>query len=368
MRSILICAVLAAATLTAFQKDPMALLRQSKAKLDEQGFVSYQYTSLWPNPSGEVDTTISQCSFSVTNGKYFKYDYVMRNERNDFSFIDGALLQVNHDEKKVTTFPSEMEAEIKRNAVENYQIRYTPFMIVNMAWLYAKDTVNEQKAAIREYRLVEMDEANDAGNKIFVTLHLFINKSTKLPERVERRAFLDGKSTQVIKHLYTNYQLSKKPAQLTYTMPAGYSSEIFGQTEKLELLKEGQPAPAFTAVDIQGKPVSLESLRGKKVLLDFSVIGCGYCKLALDHLNQSNFKLKDGIVGIYLNPVDKKPKMESYGQRVHIPFTVVPDARELGKMYGVFGYPTFYLINEQGIIEKVVVGYRKEFIDELAAQ
>lgn len=221
---------------------------------------------------------------------------------------------------------------------------------------------------LSEYWLVEMDKLNDTGHKIFVTLHLFINKSTRLPEVFERRAFFDGKPSQFIKHVYADFKLGKKPVPLTYEMPAGYITEIFGQGEHLELLREGQPAPAFTAVDMQGNTISLEGLRGKRVLLDFSVIGCGYCKLALDYMNRSDFKLKDGIVGIYLNPMDKKPKMESYAQRVHIPFSVVPDVRDLGKLYGVSAYPTFYLIDERGIIEKAVLGYNKEFIDGLSAQ
>ena len=55
----------------------------------------------------------------------------------------------------------------------------------------------------------------------------------------------------------------------------------------------------------------------------------------------------------------------AYNDKVKLPFQVVPDAKLIGDMYGVSGYPTFVLIDEQGIIEKIVNGYKKEFFKSL---
>jgi len=136
----------------------------------------------------------------------------------------------------------------------------------------------------------------------------------------------------------------------------------------MNVLKEGEEAPPFSTVDMNGKPVSLQALRGKRVLLDFSTINCGYCKAALDHFSRRDFKLPPDMVGIYINPVDKKDKLALYAQKVTIPFGLVPEAHAIGKQYGVYGYPTFYLIDERGVIEKVVVGYQEAFIDGLAVK
>jgi peroxiredoxin len=195
---------------------------------------------------------------------------------------------------------------------------------------------------------------------------MFINSSTALPERYERRVYGNGKVGQVIVFLFSGYALEKKPAALAYTLPDGYKSEMFDKRGSHVTLKEGTAAPSFQVKDIQGNTISLESLRGKKVLLDFSIMGCGYCKMALDHFSRDGFRLPENVVGVYISPTDKGSTMLKYTQQTKIPFPVVAGAKDVGSLYSVYAYPTFYLIDENGMIEKVVVGYDKEFIEGLS--
>lgn len=367
MRPILFTALLALTMLTAFQqKDPMALLQQARAKFHDHASVSYQYTSLWPDPAGTIDTASAQCDFTRAKGAYFNYDYVMRTDLYDVAFIGQQFRQVEFAEKKVVLYPDDQPRLMKRFASENITVAYSPITLIDQAWSYAKDTVI-RKIRFSEYQLAEMDTVYD-GKHIRTERHIFINASNALLERYERRTFFNGKSSQIIVFLFSNYNWERKPKPLSYTPPPGYRTEIFGQGDQLEVLKEGAQAPLFTSVDMNGKPVSLEALRGKKVLLDFSVINCGYCKMAADHLTRNDFKLPADVVCLYINPMDKKEKLAVYAQKSNLPFTIVPEARDIGKQYGVSGYPTFYLINEQGIIENVTVGYRKEFIDGLSSR
>jgi len=367
MRYIHFTALVIVVTLTAFQqKDPMAVLQRARAKFNDCATISYQYSYLWPNPAGIVDTASAECSFAKTKGA-FEYDYVARcAPYDDIVFIGGQLSQVSRSEKKVILFPYDDSKQVRRHVLDNIPVKYSPLTLIGMAWSYAKDTVIE-KIRLSDYRFVERDTIYN-GKHVMVELHLFVNTVTSLPERYERRSLLEGKSQQTVIFLYSKYKLDKKGGTLTYTPPAGFRTEIFGQGEKLRELKVGEPAPLFSTVDINGKPVKLEDFRGKKVLLDFSTINCGYCKQALDHMTQDNFNFPAHLVGLYINPTDKKDAIARYSEKVTIPFMVVPDAREIGKQYGVYGYPTFYVIDEQGLIEKVVVGYEKEFIDGLAVK
>ena len=131
------------------------------------------------------------------------------------------------------------------------------------------------------------------------------------------------------------------------------------------LLKVGDTAPDFKLQDMQGKWVKLSDFQGKKVLLDFSMIHCGWCKIAIDEFKKPSFSFAENVVPLYVNPVDDISKMEEYQARVGIPFPALINAQEVGSAFGVKGYPTFYLIDEKGNIELVNEGYSDNLIQIL---
>ena len=70
-------------------------------------------------------------------------------------------------------------------------------------------------------------------------------------------------------------------------------------TMKQNNVKEKQAAPTFTTTDVNGKPVSLADLRGKKILLTFyRNVGCPICNLRFHEIQEqaAYFKSKDLVV------------------------------------------------------------------------
>ena len=115
---------------------------------------------------------------------------------------------------------------------------------------------------------------------------------------------------------------------------------------------------------MKNTPFNLADYNGQKVLLNFSAVNCGFCKSALKYFNQKDYRLSNKTNGVYLN-IDKKIDVADYINKINVPFQVISDAKELSELYGVFGYPTFFLIDEFGVIENVVVGYNEEFLESL---
>jgi peroxiredoxin len=184
-------------------------------------------------------------------------------------------------------------------------------------------------------------------------------------EQYERRAFVDGEKSQFITYYFTDYELRKDAIDFGYELPEGYVTQIAGNKVKIRPLAEGTDAPGFESTDMSGKPVNLSFFTGQKVLLNFSIINCGWCKTALDHFNREDFQLSENIKVLYINPVDSKAQVEKYVEKFHVPFPVIAEAKAVGESYRVNGYPTFYLIDEEGKIEKVQSGYQKDFINNL---
>jgi peroxiredoxin/outer membrane lipoprotein-sorting protein len=119
---------------------------------------------------------------------------------------------------------------------------------------------------------------------------------------------------------------------------------------------EGKPAPEFTLTDLDGRTVSLSSLKGKHVLIDFWATWCPPCKKALPHI-QTLSEGTEGLVVLTVNaePVSvARPFIEQYGYT----FTTLVDAdRNVSSQYGVTAIPTTFIIAPDGTVAKRMVGY-----------
>jgi peroxiredoxin Q/BCP len=132
-------------------------------------------------------------------------------------------------------------------------------------------------------------------------------------------------------------------------------------------LKPGDAAPDFSASDQHGNVISLESLKGKKVVLYFypkdDTPGCTAeaCNLRDNHSEL----IKQGYVVIGVSP-DPAAKHEKFATKYELPFSLLPDTeKQIIQAYGVWGpkkfmgksydgvFRTTFVIDEKGIIEKV---------------
>jgi len=134
------------------------------------------------------------------------------------------------------------------------------------------------------------------------------------------------------------------------------------------MLEVGMKAPDFTLLDKHGNSVSLSDFLGKKVVLYFypkdSTPGCTRqaCAFAQNH---SNFEDKNVVViGVSKDSVASHLK---FAEKYELPFVLLSDPElqaiqsygvwQEKKLYGKVSMGVVrstYLIDEQGIIEKVM--------------
>ncbi|MGM9697035.1 MAG: TlpA family protein disulfide reductase [Prevotella sp.] len=129
----------------------------------------------------------------------------------------------------------------------------------------------------------------------------------------------------------------------------------------------GNPAPDFTLNDINGKPFSLSSLRGKYVVLDFWGAWCGWCIKGMPEMKKyyEKYRGKFEIVGVDCN--DKEDKWKAAVEKHELPWIHVKSEQQdaTPQKYAVTGYPTKVVIDPEGKIAKVVVGEDPEFYNYL---
>ncbi len=122
----------------------------------------------------------------------------------------------------------------------------------------------------------------------------------------------------------------------------------------------GVVAPNFTLNDINGKPLSLASFKGKYVLLDFWGTWCVWCVRGIPKMKEyyNKYKGKFEILSIDCNESMEKwkegvKKHELPWKNVYQPKT---GAVQTTEMYAIQGFPTKILVGPDGKIVKTVVG------------
>ncbi len=124
---------------------------------------------------------------------------------------------------------------------------------------------------------------------------------------------------------------------------------------EVEHLQMGMTAPGFTTKTLDGKPMSLSSLRGKVVLLDFWATWCPSCIAEFPNLTTVQKQLSGKpfvIVSISLD--DSLDIVQRVVKRMKAPGIHTWDLQDgenpVGTMYNVRQLPTWYLLDQQGVI------------------
>lgn len=120
----------------------------------------------------------------------------------------------------------------------------------------------------------------------------------------------------------------------------------------------GVEAPDFTLNDINGKPFSLSSLRGKYVVLDFWGSWCIWCIKGMPKMKEyyEKYKGKFEILGIDCN--DTEAKWKAAVEKHQLPWIHVynPKGSNILEKYAIQGFPTKIVVGPDGKIVKTIVG------------
>ncbi len=148
-------------------------------------------------------------------------------------------------------------------------------------------------------------------------------------------------------------------------------SYIKAQKEAMEKAKtvqgEGVEAQDFTLNDLDGKPFTLSSLRGKYVVLDFWGSWCGWCIKGFPEMKEyyAKYPGKFEIVGVDCNDTEEKWKKAVADNELPWIQVFLPKDGTVVSDYAVMGFPTKILIGPDGKIVKTYLGETPKFYEKL---
>jgi thiol-disulfide isomerase/thioredoxin len=143
-----------------------------------------------------------------------------------------------------------------------------------------------------------------------------------------------------------------------------------------ETLETGGAAPDFTLQDTAGNQVSLASLKGSVVVLDFWATWCGPCMKGLPKIDEfakwaaeSGKPIKVFAVNTMENatdPAERLDKIGAFWKSKGFAFPTLIDADDaVSRAYGVQGIPFTVVIDPQGNVADVHMGLVPSLVDDL---
>jgi thiol-disulfide isomerase/thioredoxin len=151
----------------------------------------------------------------------------------------------------------------------------------------------------------------------------------------------------------------------TLKAPEGYKLQKLHSADRRKssgssgLLAVGTEAPDWTLKTPDGKEVSLKSLRGRVVILDFWATWCGPCRMAMPALQKLHERFKDKPVSVFgVNQGERRPvDVPAFAKQNNLTYGQLLNGETVARLYRVTGIPCFYIIGPDGKIVHAGAGF-----------
>jgi thiol-disulfide isomerase/thioredoxin len=223
-----------------------------------------------------------------------------------------------------------------------------------------QDVTAQIKSLQKEYRQLYMSKDEEGMKKLEPRFD-----ELEAKEKSITRQYLDKNPASPIAmyalNEYAGYEINPTDVEPVFNKLAkkvkhSQAGEAF--VKRLNAAKRtavGQPAIDFAQTGADGKPVSLTSLRGKYVLVDFWASWCGPCRAENPNVVRAYSKYKEKgfeILGVSLD--DKKDKWLAAIQMDNLSWIHVSDLKgwknAAAELYSIRAIPQNLLIDPQGVI------------------
>ena len=128
-------------------------------------------------------------------------------------------------------------------------------------------------------------------------------------------------------------------------------------TEAQSMIKVGKKAPDFKMQDENGNNISLESSKGKVVVLNFWFASCKPCITEVPELNKVYEKYGSDTNVVFASVTfEKENQVKSFLEKYPFSYPMVSDAKEICELFNVSAYPTNIIIDKNGNYYEYFIG------------
>src|SRR5688572_3972237 len=394
MRKSIVITALFLSSFTIVAQDARAILKKTYEKCQSIQNGTYEMTRHMKFMSS-TDTVISsiQGSFKklpddTIHKAVFHYRHFRNNEfTGEILYTGEDFVTANALDSTATIMSKSLWAkEIKANSRQ--QKFYSPLMHSNSSPLprdsdfidtnYVFKFIGEEIINSITCYHIQQNETPEFKNSemmkpLRTELHFWINKSDMIPIKysIAHDVVMNNDTMyQYEVNTLNKYELNNLMDEHMFTLksiPGFYKLKDYAPFNKPASLPKDTLAPNWELMSIKGEKISLSSLKGSLVLVDFFYKACYPCMLALPHLQSLNEKYHDkGLKVIGIDPFDKiEDGIGSFLEKRGVTYEVLLGGKDVAADYRVSAYPTMYLIDRNGKVIFMLEGFGKDMENAL---
>lgn len=309
------------------------------------------------------------------------YVNLLQSDTTKMAFgYDGKMLAVVYEEDKTIKIDSFNVEKLPYRSIDPPFFNYTKSIIK-----YAVETkdsisikIEETKNAaylcltIYKDQQVEffgkayyMDDSSLNLGETTSKYELWIDKSTDLPYKYRREM-----STNISSKSVSNVSLNKlknENFKVSNYFMHDFTIESYGNKNKPERTKDliGQIAPDWVLQNSSNNSIALKDLKSKVVMIQFTSVSCGPCRMSIPFLNQltAAYKKEDfDFIAIECTS-GGFDALKNYENKTAINYKFLKSTKSILEKYKIRSFPVFFILDKDLIIRKVINGYGKGTTD-----
>ncbi|MBP1225156.1 TlpA family protein disulfide reductase [Flavobacterium sp. 1355] len=122
---------------------------------------------------------------------------------------------------------------------------------------------------------------------------------------------------------------------------------------------EGTAFPSFSFKDLDGNPVTNESMKGKIIVIKCWYIHCTPCIREFPQVNKLTEEYKDRKDIVFMSLAeDSAEQLKTFLVRKPLSYSVIPDMKiYMNEALQLNSFPTHFILNKEGLISKVLPNF-----------
>jgi len=331
----------------------------------------------------QINTTVTDSVFKVVGKVWLQPDikdcifgsifHIRGRDRGglfDYYYDGSKSYEIRHDNKSIKLFDP-YKYENNANNPAKARTALSPL-------IYELTDTNLSQSLKKNNPLISLKDSRDSFCIDFkypvneygqeLALQIYINKKTYLIGKIQKNTTWRGveyKTTIGIDSvLINNLEIADNIfLQNTYT---DYVLTEFerGTDQQLTSRFIGLKAKDFKYPTSNNDLISLKSISGKYVLLDFWETWCGHCIIALPELQKIQDKYQKDLVVLGIT-TENKPQVEKLLQRNKLTYINIFADQQIINDYSLQGRPVYFLLDRNGIIIDHAEGNLGKIITDL---